>query len=321
MFRKFSQLSYHERMIIESGILAGKSRKDIADQLKRPKSCISREILRNSDDQNRYIASYAHGMAYRRKYRKKPKLSIDKKLQEFIIEHLKKRWSPKAIAGRLRNMKGETVICAESIYDWIYSEEGQALGLRKYLVRSKKKRGYKRRASKEAKIKNRISIHERPDHINERIEYGHFEGDLIFFKGSQSKNLLVLIERTTREVHIVYNKNKTTEEVINNLRLAMLKYRMDIMSITFDNGNEFAGHERLKVLGISTYFCDRGAPWQKGSVENCNGMLRRYLPFKMQAHNVTPIAAKSAADMLNNMPRGIFNYKTPLEVRKEMLDV
>ncbi len=322
MLKKFSQLSYHERMVIERGILSGKSKSKISDELKRPRSCVSREVSKNSDDQNNYIASHAHKMANRRKHRKKPKISMDQKLQEYTIKHLRKRWSPKAIAGRLRNKnKGKTVICAEAIYNWIYGEEGQALGLHKYLIRSKKKRGYKKRASKKAKIKNRKSIHERPNYINERIEYGHFEGDLIFNKGSQSKNLLTLVERTTREVYVVYNKNKTTEEVINNLRLVMLKHRIQIRSITFDNGSEFAGHERLKAIGIATYFCDPGAPWQKGSVEHCNGMLRRYLPFKMHARNITAIEAKKAADMLNNMPRGIFDYKTPLEVKKEKLNV
>ena len=94
-----------------------------------------------------------------------------------------------------------------------------------------------------------------------------------------------------------------------------------LRSITFDNGSEFAGHERLKAIGVATYFCDAGAPWQKGSIENCNGILRRYLPFKMRARNITAVDAKNAADMLNNMPRQILGYKTPLEVKQEMLNV
>ena len=101
----------------------------------------------------------------------------------------------------------------------------------------------------------------------------------------------------------------------------MLKYRIQIRSIIFDNDSESAGYERLKAIGVATYFCDASAPWQKGSIENCNGMLRRYLPFKMLARNITAVDAKNAADMLNNMPRQILGYKTPLEAKQEILNV
>ena len=136
------------------------------------------------------------------------------------------------------------------------------IDLRSYLVRARKKRGLKRKSSN-SKMKDRMSITMRPDSINKRIERGHYEGDLIFNKGSQSKNVLTLVERTTRKAILIKNDNKCSSTVIDALVRYIRRTGIEIKSITFDNGSEFTEHSKLQVFGIKVYFCDPGAPWQK----------------------------------------------------------
>ena len=181
--------------------------------------------------------------------------------------------------------------------------------LKNLLLRSRKKRGLKRKISY-SKMKNRVSIHERPEEINTRLEYGHFEGDLFYNSGSQSKNALTLIERYTRFTIIIINENKRTETVIDALINYILTYKLFIRSLTFDNGSEFTDFHKLIAMGIKVYFCDPGSPWQKGSIENVNGVIRRYMPFKMPSSSINQEIASDTADKINNLPRAILGFKT-----------
>lgn len=315
--RKFSQLSYHERDKIYRGLCTGKSRRKIAKELDRDKSTISREILRNSDKIGYLYPGMAHENAHQRKNKNKPKISRDPGLKEYIIERLNRRWSPNVIAGRYKLENPDKSTSTEAIYQWIYSAEGEDLGLKKLLVRRHKRRGLKRRA-KNTKIKNKISLHSRPDHINRRKEPCHFECDLIFNSGSQSKNICTLTDRLTRESILIKNESKHTKTVIDAIILHISKHDLAVKSITFDNGSEFADHFKFNKLGIATYFCDPGRPWQKGSIEHLNGMLRRFLPFSMPAVEITEDFVKSVNKEINNMPRAILGFKTPVESRVKL---
>lgn len=310
--RSFTQTLYHERDQIYRGLCEGKSQREIAKIIGKNVSSISREIKRNSDHIGYLYPVKAQEKTIQRKNKNKPKISRNEKLKTYIVSKLEKHWSPKVIAGRYKMENPGQKISAETIYTWIYSDEGEALGLKKLLVRVHKKRGLKRRIPK-SKIKNRISIHERPEVINERNQAGHFECDLIFNSGSQSKNICTLIDRVTRQSILIKNESKHTATVVDAIICHIKKYRPKIVSITFDNGSEFAGHERLHEFGIKTYFCDPGAPWQKGSIEHLNGMIRRYVPFDMPSHSITNDLVEHVNQEMNNMPRAILGFKTPFE--------
>lgn len=315
--RKFTQLSCHEREKIYRGRCDGKSNREIAIMIERAPSTISREIHRNSDHIGYLYPGDAHQMAQKRRNINVAKINKNGPLRNYILACLQKRWSPITIAGSWR-LRTHEKISPEAIYQWIYSDEGEAFGLKKLLVRAHKKRGTKRTAAY-SKIKNRVSVHRRPQSINDRSEFGHYECDLIFNRGSQSQNICTLIDRVTRQAILIRNDNKYTKTVIGGVIDYIRNSGLDVKSITFDNGSEFAEHWRLKdELGIDTYFCDPGAPWQKGGIEHLNGMLRRYLPFEAPAWEITRNQVAKVNAKINNMPRAILSYKTPNEVFNEL---
>ncbi len=315
--RKFTQLAYHERDKIYIGLCKQKTVTEIAKELERHKSTISREIKRNCDKIGYLYPGKAHEAALDRRNKNVSKIDKNKKLRKYIIFHLKERWSPNAIAGRW-NLESLTIkVSAESIYRWIYKQKpfydgGILIDLRKCLVRARKRRGLKRKIP-QSKIKERVSVHERPDHINKRVEVGHYEGDLIFNKDSQSKNILTLVERVTRQTILIKNDNKRSNTVIDGFIDYINRTGTIIKSITFDNGSEFTDHTKLNAIGIKTYFCDPGSPWQKGSIENLNGVVRRFIPFSMSAFTLTKKLVEEVASKMNLMPRKILGFKTPLE--------
>lgn len=320
--RKFTQLSYHERDLIYIGLCAQKTLTEIAKELQRDKSTISREIKRNSDSIGYLYPGKAHEAALARQNKKGSKIDTHKKLKSYTISRLKEKWSPNTIAGRWNLESSDIKISAETIYRWIYNqkpfyEDDILIDLKRFLIRAHKKRGLKRKPFK-SNIKERISVHERPGNINERIEIGHYEGDLIFNRGSQSKNIFTLIERTTRKAILIKNENKRSDNVINGLINFIKRTGTIIKSITFDNGSEFAEHTELKTIGIEIYFCDPGSPWQKGSIEHFNGMTRRFLPFSMNAFSITKKQVAEVARKMNLMPRKILGFKTPLEASMDI---
>ncbi len=319
--RNFQQLLYHERYKIYTGLCEGKSKREIAKIIGRSVSTVTREINRNSDRYGYLYAGAAHEAAKKRKHINAPKIDRDPKLKAYIIKKLEEKWSPATIAAQWELDYPNRSLCKETIYQWLYSNNGEEkIKLRKLLVRAHKKRGLKVKKNKST-IKNRVSIHDRPDNINSRIEAGHFECDLIFNDGSQSQNVCTLIERTTRKAFLIYNDNKSTKTVMNALIKRIYNERLFIKSITFDNGTEFADHGRLKELGIDTYFCDPGKPWQKGGIENLNGMLRRFLPFSLPAAIITEQYVAKVNKKINNMPREILSWKTPSAIFKKIFKI
>lgn len=311
----FTQLSYNEREKIYRGRCGRKTIQTIAEELGRAASTISREIKRNGDKYGYLYPGAAHEMARKRKHKRPPKIDKNHELQAFITKKLKEKWSPLMISIEWNSKNGEQKISKETIYTWIYSKNVRGLELYKLLIRSHKKRGFKYKIRR-SKIRNKVSIHERPDAINSRLEIGHYEGDLIFNKGSQSKNICTLIDRVTRKAVMIKNDDKRTETVINSLLQRIKEEKLTIKSITFDNGSEFADHQKLNQIGIQTYFCDPGSPWQKGAIENLNGVLRRFLPFDRPAHEITTSVVARINKQINNMPRAVLLNKTPLDFER-----
>ena len=314
---KFQQLSYHERYKIYRGLVEQRSVQKIAKMIERPASTVSREIKRNSDSKGYYKGPIeAHKATQNRKHINEPKIDRRVRLQEFMEEKLRLKWSPDMIAGRWSLENPKEPICKETIYRWLYSSnDPKKIQLRKLLIRAHKKRGFRSKPTKST-IKNCVPIQERSDVINNRLEADHYECDLVFNKGSASKNVCTLIERVTRKCIIIRNDNKSTKTVIGAIIEHITRENLTVKSITFDNGTEFANHTKLNQMGIATYFCDPGKPYQKGSIEHLNGMLRRHLPFDLEAASITKEYVEQINIMMNNMPRKILGYRTPLELRK-----
>jgi IS30 family transposase len=254
---------------------------------------------------------------------KKRKLDLDEDLQRHVISELKQGRSPDAIAGRLKTDPPEhlqeKIISHESIYIWIYEGEGRKLGLYHHLL-SERPRRQKRHARKMRKphIPERTSIHERSTGINERKEVGHWESDSMVFS-KQKERLSVQYERKARYVIIHRLSDGTAGATEEALHDSIQSLPQDLWkTLTFDNGGEGATHSNLrKQYGIQTYFCDPYASWQKGGVENTNGIIRRFLPRNTDMSTITQQDIYAIQEKINNTPRKILGYKTPKEVMAE----
>lgn len=255
----------------------------IARALGRDKSTISRERKRNGDAAGYLYPTEAHAATNQRKARHGPKVARYPEPEQYVVDKLHACWAPDAIAGRWSKDHRDQSITAEAVYAFIYSKEARDRALWKLLPRKKKKRGMTRKTQEAVGILNRVSIEQRPKHVERRKEAGHFEADLFFNAGSMSANVLNLVDRKSRMTILIKNDSKHSEPIIEHISCAIGTVAK---SVTFDNGKEFAMHHRLQATrGIKTYFCNPGSPWQKGSVENSNGDLRRYFPFlPIQSH-------------------------------------
>ena len=310
----YKQLSLCERYKIFEGLSKRLSHEEIAKQLGRSTSTVSREVRRNSNCKGYYYyPQEAHKRSQNRKARHGFKVNRVSGLAEYTVEKLKDHWSPISIAGRWSKEHSRLKITHESIYAWIYSKREQALELPKMLPRAKKRRGFVAARKNKSHIPNRVSIHERPKYINSRSECGHFEADLMFNSGSMSSNVLTVVERKSRFLLMKKNESKKTDIVIRGLETKLSGF--NVRSVTYDNGSEFSQHSKLNEKhGTNSYFCDPGSPWQKGSVENMNKLLRRFIPFNLAYHEITQPMLDRIAGIMNNIPRKCLNFKTPHEV-------
>lgn len=285
----------------------------IARKLGRDKSVISRELHRNSDAIG-YLPDTAEIKYRNRRVHRKKKIETTPALESYIVEKLRLRWSPEQIAGRMQLEGNLFYACSETIYQFVYSKAGMALGLYAFLRYRQPKRGqiYGRRYRADT-FKNRISIHERPQDISDRLNIGHFEVDLTFFHGNKSENLTVMVDRMSLLTVLVKNCSKQSNEVINGMMKKMSN--VPFLSATFDNGTEFTGHTRLNTeLGVQTYFCDPGSPWQKGSVENTISRLHRFIPKQGNLKDWSERDIEIIEEQLNAIPRKKLGFFTPFEV-------
>jgi transposase, IS30 family len=312
---KYTQVKETERMRIYRYLKQGYNQSRIAQAIDRSKSTISRELARNSDWIGYLYPRDAQKKTENRKARYGTKLSRNRAIREYMLAKAKLGWSPKVIAGCWSKKHPDHSISGEAIYQFAYRQENRHLELWKLFPKSKPKRGMKRRQQQTVGITQRVSIHNRPVEIESRATPGHYEADLMFNSGSQSANVLTIVERKSRIVKLVKHESKQSKPIIESLAQRL---GPDAQSCTFDNGKEFALHYKL---GIPTFFCDPAAPWQKGSVENMNGLLRRYLPFELKPHLITQEYLDQIADKINNIPRQKLGFLTPYQVFKQTLGV
>jgi IS30 family transposase len=305
-------LTYDDRKIIEKLLKRHTGIRAIARILERSHSVIVYELEHNKGDHLEYSAERAQRYYEQRQLRKGNKGRIERKeaLRQYIIERLTEdQMSPEQIAGRLKRFHKDTIgyVCHETIYEFIYSDEGIKEHYYLHLRRHRPKRGKWHSRKKHATIRNRISIHERP-------EAGHWESDSMIF--SQQKGVLsVQVERVTKLSRLTRCLNKTAAEtngaLIKTVDSVPLVY---IRSVTFDNGTENAMHMELREeFGIDTYFCDPYCSWQKGLVENTNMLIRQYLPLNTPIDRLSDEEIQKIEDKLNNRPRKSLNYLTPNE--------
>lgn len=319
--RSLRALSLSEREEISRGIAAGQSMRAIAASLRRSPSTVSRELQRNEGPQ-RYRAHQADQAAWDRARRPKPcKLAVHRTLARHVAIKLKRRWSPEQVAGWLRHTYPGDMsrqVSHETIYRTLYIQSRGALKreLLAHLRRTRvmrRSRHHTQKTENHGRIIGTVSISERPASAEDRAVPGHWEGDLVF--GDRNSQIATLVERQTRYVMLVRLGGKDTETVVNALiknarRLPKELYR----SLTWDRGKEMAAHRRFTVAtDIQVYFCDPHHPWQRGTNENTNGLLRQYFPKGIDLSGVTQSQLNAVARQLNERPRKTLGFETPAE--------
>ena len=319
--RSRRSLSLAEREDISRGVFADRSLRSIAATLGRAPSTVSREVNRNGG-RRRYRASKADQSAWDRAHRPKScKLVDNPALSRVVAKKLKQFWSPEQIAGWLKytypNDENHQV-SHETIYKSLFIQARGALK-KELLQHLRKTRAMRRSRHKSLKgdglgqITNAVSIRERPASVEDRALPGHWEGDLII--GSNNSQIATLVERHTRYVMLVRVKSKDTKTVINALIKHAHKLPRELYkSLTWDRGKEMADHQRFSLdTKVKVYFCDPQSPWQRGSNENTNGLLRQYFPKGMDLSDVNQNRLNAVARQLNGRPRKTLEYRTPAE--------
>lgn len=311
---KYKHLTISERAQIEVLSKLGKSHQSISKLLGRSQSTISREIKRNTRGKEWYLSDRAQYRANKREYRQRCTAGLkNSQVWDYVIDKLKRRkWSPETIAGRLPFDIKEESIHHETIYRYIYSDKSQLMKLYNYLKLHRKRRMKKYGRKVSTPVSNRTMIIDRPTHIESRKEFGHYETDNMEGVKSDTSLVTVTLERKTRYMlaDIIDRKSRSKTEHINR-RLST--YR--VKSITTDNGSENAGHEEWsKELNTDVYFCNAYHSWEKGSVENAIGRIRRYIPKRRTMMDLTESKLRWVVGEYNNTPRKVLNYLTPKEV-------
>ena len=319
--RSSRALSLAEREEISRGIVADLSIRAIALLLGRAPSTVSREINRNGG-RSAYRANMADEAAWERAHRPKTcKLAQNPALARIVAEKLQLEWSPRQIAGWLEvhYPNDETYqVSHETIYLTLFIQARGALKkeLLKYLRRPRAMRRSRHSNLKGkglGQITNAVSIRERPAEAEDRAVPGHWEGDLLC--GSNNSQIATLVERHTRYVMLVRVPSKDTKTVVNALIKQAHKLPRELYkSLTWDRGAEMADHQKFSLAtDIKVYFCDPQHPWQRGSNENTNGLLRQYFPKGMDLSNVHQNRLNAVARRLNERPRETLQFRTPAE--------
>ena len=316
----YTQLTQEERDTIATLYAQRVSLSEIARQLPRNKSTISREISRNKAPMRRvYGACRAHNKAKDRKQQagQRPRLK-NSTIRNYVKQHLRMEWTPEQIAGRLRLKYPQYSICVESIYQFIYEPEVRrnenfvAVLPRAHRIRNR--RG-QRKTHRIPHIPERKSILERPEVVQNRKQAGHWETDTVIARTSRAA-LLASVERKSRYTKLAKLKRRTAKQVRISLNRSLCQYSKHLRrTITYDNGQENVEHINVnKILGTRSYFCQPFHSWEKGTVENTIGIIRRTFPKKTNFDLVTSADVKRLERKLNNTPRKILHYKTPKEV-------
>ncbi|HEY2878850.1 MAG TPA: IS30 family transposase [Nocardioides sp.] len=326
--RASGRLSFEEREEISRGLAAGMSLRAIAAQLGRAASTVSREVATNGG-RRRYRAHISDRQAWSRATRPKAcKLATNPLLRAIVEEKLRRRWSPQQIAGWLKVSYAhdpEMQVSHESIYRTLFVQSRGALRreLTQYLRTGRVIRRPKgvRLPDGRGGRPNILHISERPPEAEDRAVPGHWEGDLVF--GKNMSPVATLVERSTRFLMLVAlpEGNHKAEVVADALAAAVTTLPTHLArSLTWDQGHEMAAHQQFtNATGIEVYFCDPKSPWQRGSNENTNGLLRQYLPRRIDFRTLTQADLDAIALELNERPRQTLGFKTPSQALAEVL--
>ena len=315
-------LTLAEREEISRSVVAGQSIRSIAARLGRSPSTISREIKRNGG-QEWYRASFADEAAWDRAHRPKIcKLAQNRTLAQIVTAKLQLQWSPQQVAGWLKHTypcDRNLYVSHETIYRSLFIQARGALKkeLLEHLRRTRgmrRSRHHTQKTDDHGKITDTVSISERPAAVEDRAVPGHWEGDLLF--GSGNTQIATLVERKSRYVMLVKTDGKDTQTVINALIKHAHKLPQELYkSLTWDRGKEMADHKRFTLAtDIKVYFCDPQNPWQPGSNENTNGLLRQYFPKGTNISIYSQAQLNAVARRLNERPRKTLGFQTPADI-------
>lgn len=298
----------------------------IAKIVGRHQSTIYRELRRNffRDKYPEFSGWFpwtASELARKRRFKQR-KLERNRTLRAYIIEKLQQHWSPEQIAGRLKlhpRLEAQTGrVCSETIYRFVYDRSNRDMALYTLLAkRRRKRRGLRGRKPRGSHIPLYCNINKRPEDIANRETFGHWEADLVIFRREYGKaNITSLLERKSRYHIVIRNKDRHSVGVLGAIEQSLRALpAQGRQTITFDRGTEFMAWRSLhQTSGIKSYFCDTASPYQKGSVENANGRLRRYLPLETNLAIVEDAKLSEMARRMNNTPRQCLGYRTPSEV-------
>ena len=310
-------LSLAEREEISRGVVTGRSLRSIAASLGRVPSTVSREVNRNGG-RGCYRANQADQAAWDRALRTKTcKLVENRALARIVAKKLRGLWSPEQIAGWLKHAYPDDEnyqVSHETIYRSLFIQARGALKkeLLQHLPRTRvmrRSRHHTQKTDTHGRITGTVSIRERHASVEDRAVPGHWEGDLLI--GSHNSQIATLVERQTRYVMLIRVKSKDTKTVINALIKHAHKLPRELYkSLTWDRGKEMADHQRFSLdTDIKVYFCDPRSPWQRGSNENTNGLLRQYFPKGMDLSNVHQNRLNAVARQLNERPRKTLDFK------------
>lgn len=314
-------LTLAEREEISRAVTTGHSMRLIATRLGRAPSTISRELRRNGGLEC-YRASQADQAAWDRTLRPKTcKLAENRRLAHIVAGKLQLQWSPEQIAGWLKRMYPDDMSCQvshETIYRSLFIQargvlKKELLGHLRRTRAMRRSRHHTQKTDTHGRILDTVSIRERPAEVDDRAVPGHWEGDLLC--GNRSSQIATLVERHSRYVMLVKVGSQDSETVINALVKNARKLPQELYkSLTWDRGKEMAGHTRFTLAtDIKVYFCDPQTPWQRGTNENTNGLLRQYFPKGTDLSAYSQAKLNAVARRLNERPRKTLNYETPAE--------
>ncbi len=326
----YKRLNSTEREEISRMLAQNCSLNNIAKVLGRHTSTISREVSAGSCNKYTYRASKAQRRAERNAGKRKQNKRIlhgHSKLKMYIIRKLRKKWSPAQIAKELIKdypLDMTMRIAPETIYAYLYVLPRGSL--KKELLsclrqNRKRRRKQARGVQSERKIEDMLSIEERPKEVADRIIPGHWEGDLIIGKNNRSA-LGTLVERTTRTTILVPIKNREAETVAKAFAKEAKRLPKQMkLSMTYDQGREMAQHKLFtKLTGIKVYFAHPRSPWERGTNENTNGLIRQFFPKGTDFHKVTRYEIKKVQNLLNGRPRAALDFQKPYEVFNQLIN-
>lgn len=307
---KYRRLTYDDRRVIENMCKAKKTQSEIANAIGVSQSTISRELSRN-----RVEGVYTHGRAFMRTYLRlllKPKRYLIGENEADILEtFLKKKWSPETISSVCFDKK----ISHQTIYNYIERERQLGGTLHRYLFFKRRRRKYGIKDYR-GQIRNRVSIESRPEIVAERSRFGDWEGDLIMGKNHKGA-ILTLVERRSKYLCATYLSGKDAKATRNGV-IKLLR-GMNVKTITFDNGKEFAYHEDMsKRLRSEIYFAHPYTSYERGLNEYTNRLLRQYFPKGMDLRKATERELKFALNEINSRPRKSLNWKSPSDYLHEL---